>query len=90
MHAADEHRGLQSLVTWQACVDSEPLPTSVKVCYPANAAGQTATVTVSYNYNWLPIRLLGGVHFSSAVTASATMRLESPIPTGSWVPASSC
>lgn len=96
--------GVASLVKYEACLDSSELANghsgngvqspgiSVTVCYPVNQAGQPVKVTVTANYQWLPLpRLFGGGSFTTAtLTGTATMRLENPIPSGSWVPASSC
>jgi Flp pilus assembly protein TadG len=96
---------LQTLVAYEACLDSPELQNGVSgngvqmpgaavtVCYPQNAPGQPVTVKVSATYNWLPIpKVLGGNTPLTATTlnGTATMRLESQLPTGSWIPASSC
>lgn len=59
---------------------------SVCVSVPNNAQGQEVTVMVSADYDWMPLPTLVGrpAFATTPLTATATMRLEAPVPTG-WI-----
>jgi Flp pilus assembly protein TadG len=51
---------------------------------PGSTVGAPVTVTVSANYNWLPVPMLGRVaqFAQTPISGTATMRLEQPPPSG--------
>jgi Flp pilus assembly protein TadG len=89
---------LSTLVKYEACLDSSnlgnggsstPGGVTVHACYPSNAVGQPVKITVSANYQWLPVfGSVFGDGGSLPITGTATMRLENQITPGTWVPAS--
>jgi hypothetical protein len=56
----------------------------VQVSASSAAVGQPVTVTVSEQYKWLPVPMLGGFGNlgTTSVSGTATMRLEQAPPSG--------